>query len=130
MSNSVSDFLMYRIRQIMHFIRHINSLLLQLRSWKIWYVFCVTLLLKDCVCETSLSCLILRITCWKIQFFSSGIDFRKGAPKVRSTYTRGEPCRSVLLQTFSPPPGKDPPQEDFSWNAPEWVSKTNRNLKD
>ena len=49
--SSIYDFPMYWIRQILQFIAYINSLLLQFMSLTIWYVFCVTLPLKDCVCR-------------------------------------------------------------------------------
>ena len=47
----IFDFPMYRIRQIVQSIAYINSLLLQFMPLTIWYVFCVTLPLKDCVCR-------------------------------------------------------------------------------
>ena len=54
MLNSVSDFPTYWIRQILHSRRYINSFHLQLKSWEIWYVFCVTLILENWVCRTCL----------------------------------------------------------------------------
>ena len=41
MLNSVFDFPMYWKRQILHSKRYVSSLLLQLRPWKIWYIFCI-----------------------------------------------------------------------------------------
>ena len=77
MLNSVSDFPMYWIRQILHSISYINSLLLQLRSWKVWYVFCVTLLLKDCLCKT---CLQYKFPDFEKHLVENPIFFLLGEP--------------------------------------------------
>ena len=71
MLNSGSSFLISWIRKILHSIRYIKSLLLQLLSWKIWYIFCATLLSKDCEWKLaySISFPILRSTWWKTQLF-------------------------------------------------------------
>ena len=64
---SVSDFPIYWILQILHSIRYINR-----KSWKILYVFCVTLVLKYCRCRNWLHQKSSDFEKqWKIQYFSS-----------------------------------------------------------